>query len=53
MIDKSALLIPFQARDRIGADTELLDYPELDAADYGIIKVYFPELYFHNRDTFM
>jgi hypothetical protein len=53
MIDKSALIITFQARYRIGADTELLDDPELVEADYDLIKVYFPEFYVHNRDTVM
>jgi hypothetical protein len=53
MIDKSALLIPFQARYHIGADTELLDDPELVECDYDLIKVYVPEIYVHNRDTFM
>jgi hypothetical protein len=37
----------------MGADTELFDDPELVEADYDIIKVYFPEFYFHDRDTLM
>jgi hypothetical protein len=53
MIDKSALLIPFQARDRIDTDIEVLDDPELVEADCDLIKVYCPEFYVHNRDTFM
>jgi hypothetical protein len=42
MIDKSALLIPFHARDLIGVNMELLDDPDIVKADYDFIKLYFP-----------
>jgi hypothetical protein len=48
-IDKSALLIPFQARDCIGVDTELLDDSEIVKAGYDFIEVYLPDLYVHNH----
>jgi hypothetical protein len=51
--DSSVLCIPHTAMNRIGHNTELLDDPEVVRAEYYFLKTYFPELYVHNRETYM
>jgi hypothetical protein len=53
MVDPSVILLPHKAKDRVGAESDLIATAEHVHENYDFMHKYFPQFYVHKHNTYM